>query len=56
MSTYFWFYMHHKFLVITSILTYLSWKDTYIENMITYKFQEPQAIIFTLIVCILMYT
>jgi hypothetical protein len=56
MSAYFWFYMHYKFLVITSILTYLSWKETYFENMITSKFQKPQVIIFALTMCSLMCT
>jgi hypothetical protein len=56
MSAYFWFYMHHKFLMISSILTYLTWKDTCFENAIISKFQEPQVIIFALTVCSLMYT
>jgi hypothetical protein len=59
MSAYFLFYIYHKFLVISSILTiliYLSWKDIYFENMITSKSQKPQAIIFALIVCTLMCT
>jgi hypothetical protein len=59
MNAYFLFYLHHKFLMTSSILTilaYLSWKDTYYENVITSKSQEPQAIVFVLIVCSLMST
>jgi hypothetical protein len=56
MSIYLWFYMHRRFLVITSILTYLSWKYTYFENAIASKSQESQVIIFALTVCSLMCT